>query len=138
MAQEALKIQIDNLQWEVNCLDAENKKLRDCSPEKFRFVDLDNDLSLAQEDISNLNAKLSLQCQQLSERDARIAEDERKLTEMTNKMEELTTTVKDLGEIKSLLETAELKCTELEAQLVAIREEMNSWVSHLSKTCDMM
>ena len=34
MAQEVLKTQIDNLQWEVNRLNAENKKLRDCSPEK--------------------------------------------------------------------------------------------------------
>ena len=34
MAQEVLKTQIDNLKWEVNRLDAENKKLRDCSPEK--------------------------------------------------------------------------------------------------------
>ena len=81
---------------------------------------------------------MSLQCQQLSERDAHIAEDERKLTETTNKMEELTTTVEDLGKTKSLLETAELKCTELEARLVAVQEEMNSRVSHLSETCDMM
>ena len=34
MAQEALKIQIDNLQWEINRLDNENQKLRDISPER--------------------------------------------------------------------------------------------------------
>ena len=65
-----------------------------------------------------------------------IAKDE--LTEMTNKMEKLTTAVKDFGETKSLLETAELKFTEVEAQLVAVQEEKNSRISHLSKTCDMM
>ena len=56
MTQEALKAQIDNLQWEANRLDSENKKLRDSSPEKSRFVDLENELSLAQEDITNHNA----------------------------------------------------------------------------------
>ena len=138
MSQGALKTQIDNLQWEVNRLGVENKKLRDCSPEKSRFVELENELSLAQEDISNLNAELSLQHQQLSKRDTRIVEDEQKLTETTNKMEELTTAVEDLGKTKLLLETAKLKCTELEAQLAVVQEEMNSWVSHLSETCDMI
>ena len=60
MTQEALKIQIDNLQWEANRLDSENKKLRDSSPEKSQFVNLENELSLAQEDITNHNAELSL------------------------------------------------------------------------------
>ena len=54
MAQEALKTQIDNLQWEINRLDSENQKFRDVSPERSRFVDLENELSLAKEDITNL------------------------------------------------------------------------------------
>ena len=45
VTQETLKTQIDNLQWEVNHLDAENMKLRDCSPEKSGFVDLENELN---------------------------------------------------------------------------------------------
>ena len=60
MTKEAFKIQIDNLQWEENRLDSENKKLRDSSLEKFWFVNLENELSLAQEDITNHNAELSL------------------------------------------------------------------------------
>ena len=70
--------------------------------------------------------------------DACIVEDEYKLIEMTNKMEELTITVKELGKTKSLLEIAELKHMETEAQLVAVQEEMNSQVSHLSETCNAM
>ena len=53
-------------------------------------------------------------------------------------MEELVIAVKELSKTKSLLEAAELKRTEMEAQLVAVQEEMNSWLSHLSKTCDMI
>ena len=135
MTQEALQTQIDKLQWEVNHLDSENKNLRDSSP---RFVDLENELSLAQEDITNLNAELSLQRQQLSEHDVHIAENELKLTESTHKIEELTTALEELNEIKSRLETAEQQCMETEAKLVAAREEMNSRVSHLSKTYDIM
>ena len=61
-----------------------------------------------------------------------------KLTETTNKIEELVTAVEELSETKSLLEATELKRMETEAQLVAVQEEMNSRVLHLSKTCDMM
>lgn len=53
----------------MNQLYVENKKLRDCSPEKSRFVELENEMSLAKEDITNLNAELTLQCQQLSKQD---------------------------------------------------------------------
>lgn len=41
-------------------------------------------------------------------------------------MEELTTAVKELGDTKSLLETAELKCMEMKSQLVAVQEETSS------------
>ena len=67
MAQEALKTQIDSLQWEVNRLDAENQKLREFNPERSQFVELESELSLAKEDITNLNAEVDSQHQQLTE-----------------------------------------------------------------------
>ena len=90
MAQEALKTQIDNLQWEINRLDSENQKLRDVNPERSRFVDVESELSLAKEDITNLTAEVNSQRQQLTERDERITEDERKITESTKEIERLT------------------------------------------------
>ena len=68
MAQEALKTQIDSLQWEVNRLDDENQKLREFNPERSQFVELESELSLAKEDITNLNAEVDSQRQQLTER----------------------------------------------------------------------
>ena len=65
MAQEALKTQIDSLQWEINCLDAENRKLRESNLERSQFIDLKSELALAKEDVSNLTGKVDLQRQQL-------------------------------------------------------------------------
>ena len=93
MAQEALKTQIDSLQWEINRLDSENQKLRDFSPERSRFVDLESELSLAKEDIASLTAEVNSQRQQLTERDERITEDERKITESAEEIEKLTATI---------------------------------------------
>ena len=78
MAQEALKTQIDSLQWEINCLDAENWKLRESNIERSQ---LESELALAKEDVTNLTGEVDSQRQQLYERDLRITESERKLTE---------------------------------------------------------
>ena len=106
MAQEALKTQIDSLQWEINRLDSENQKLRDVNPEKSQFVDMEEELSLAKEDITNLTAEVNLQRQQLAERDERITEDEREITELSKEIESLTATVQELRVSASQLQTA--------------------------------
>ena len=93
MAQEALKTQIDSLQWEINRLDSENQKLRDFSPESSRFVDLESELSLAKEDIISLTAEVSLQYQQLTEREEHITKDEHRITKSAEEIERLTATV---------------------------------------------
>ena len=46
MAQEALKTQIDSLQWEINRLDAENRKLRESNLERSQFIDFESELAL--------------------------------------------------------------------------------------------
>ena len=89
MAQEALKTQIDSLQWEINRLDAENRKLRESNLERSQFIDLESELVLAKEDVTNLTGEVDLQRQQLYERDLRITESERKLTEAESVIEEL-------------------------------------------------
>ena len=137
MAQEALKTQIDSLQWEINCLDSENQKLRDVNPEKSQFVDMEEELSLAKEDITNLTAEVNLQRQQLAERDERITEDEREITELSKEIESLTATVQELRVSASQLQTAveaEQRRSEAEEQLLT----SNSQVSHLGDTCAML
>ena len=63
MAQEALKTQIDSLRWEINHLDSENQKLQDVNPERSEFLDMENELSLAKEDITSLTTEINLQRQ---------------------------------------------------------------------------
>ena len=138
MVQKALKTQIDNLQWEINRLDSENQKLRDVSLERSRFVDVESELSLAKEDITNLTAEVNSQRQQLTERDEHITEDKRKITESAKEIERLTATIQELcisaSQLQAAADEAEQRCSEAEAELVT----MNSQVSHLSKTCTML
>ena len=54
MAAEALRTQVDNLQWEVNRLDAENKKLRSANESVSRCVDLELELQQSKEDAAEL------------------------------------------------------------------------------------
>ena len=50
MSAEALRLQLENLQWEANCLDAENRRLRDERPAASALVDLESELERARED----------------------------------------------------------------------------------------
>ena len=55
---ETLRTQIDNLQWEVNCLDAENRKLRSQDESASRCVDLEAELERAREDGEMLSRRV--------------------------------------------------------------------------------
>ena len=45
-----LRLQLENLKWEANRLDAENRKLRDERPAASTLVDLESELERARED----------------------------------------------------------------------------------------
>ena len=131
MAQEALKTQIDSLQWEINRLDAENRKLRESNLERSQFIDLESELALAKEDVTNLIGEVDSQRQQLYERDLRITESERKLTEAESVIEELRENASQLEEASN---EAEHRRSEAELELMT----MNSKVTNLSETCAML
>ena len=58
MAQtETLRTKVDNLQWEVNRLDAENRRLRDDNPETAARVDLEAELEWAKGDVVMLTER---------------------------------------------------------------------------------
>ena len=95
---------------------------------------MEDELSLAKEDITNLTAEVNLQRQQLAERDKRITEDEREITELSKEIESLTATVQELRVSASQLQEAEQRRSEAEEQLLT----SNSQVSHLGDTCAML
>ena len=55
---EALRTQVDSLQWEVNRLDAENLKLRSQSEEAGARVDLEAELEQSKQDVAGLTEQL--------------------------------------------------------------------------------
>ena len=131
MAQEALKTQIDSLQWEINRLDAENRKLRESNLERSKFVDLESELALAKKDVANLTDEVNSQRQQLDERDLRLTESERKLTEAESVIEELRENASQLEEASN---EAEHGRSEAELELIT----MNSKITHLGETCAIL
>ena len=60
---EALQLKIDGLQWEMNRLDAENRKLRLEHPEAGTQIDQTAELQQAQEDVASLVKQLKV-CEQ--------------------------------------------------------------------------
>ena len=57
---EALRTQLDNLQWEVNRLDAENAKLRSLDEAAGRCVDLEGELGGAREEVTTLGKRVKV------------------------------------------------------------------------------
>ena len=51
---EALRTKLDGLQWEVNRLDVENRRLRDANEDASRLVDLEAELGQAKQDVDAL------------------------------------------------------------------------------------
>ena len=51
---EALRTQLDGLQWEVNRLDAENRKLRGEDAEAGARIDLEAELEQSREEVARL------------------------------------------------------------------------------------
>ena len=55
---EALRTQIDSLQWEINRLDAENRKLREANEGAVALVDLETELEESKREVESLKESL--------------------------------------------------------------------------------
>ena len=51
---EALRTQLDNLEWEVNRLDVENRWLREAVTEACKLVDLQTELEQSKAEVATL------------------------------------------------------------------------------------
>ena len=54
---EALKLKIENLQFEMTRLDVENKKLREQNPEESKVIDWEAELEHARDDVARLTKR---------------------------------------------------------------------------------
>lgn len=66
---EALRTQVDNLQWDVNRLDAENRWLREENPDATRAVDLEAELEQLKADVARLTKRVRAYEQQTTDHD---------------------------------------------------------------------
>ncbi len=55
---EALRTKVDSLQWEVNRLDVENRRLRAADEEATLRVDLESELEQTRQDVTTLTKEL--------------------------------------------------------------------------------
>ena len=64
---DALRTKVDGLQWEINRLDAENRRLREGNPEASERVDLEAELQQAKSDEVGLTQRIQMYEKQLEE-----------------------------------------------------------------------
>ena len=72
---EALWVQLDNLKWEVNRLDVENRQLREADTEASKLVDLQADLEQSKAEVAALTQRVRAYEEQLR-RDGGCTEEE--------------------------------------------------------------
>ena len=86
---EALRTKVDGLQWEVNRLDAENRKLRDEKPEQGDRLDLAAELERAKGDVAELMKQREGDEREIDNTKRRADAAERRVTELEARVREL-------------------------------------------------
>ena len=123
MATEALRTQLDELKWEANRLEAENRRLREENPEQSRVVTLEAELEQSKDEAAQLRDRIS-ECERQTEAARTEAANKDDLEEQ---LEEERQTTNGLREALTRSEGRESELTEaLEekgAELVQLRVE---------------
>ena len=108
MAVEALRTQLDSLQWEVNRLDAENRKLRSGNDAVSRVVDLEAELNQAKQDSAELATELEA-CR------AEVAQALQRTTDAAEKIAQVEA-------LESTLSEAQEETTQARAETAQVKE----------------
>ena len=130
-----LRTQIDNLKWEVNRLDVENRRLREEDPAARERVDLESELQQAKETVSELTERATMYETQMEglKRQLAVTTDEqsesrRRLEETTRELDgthdevekatqELEATKRELAEATHRFRVTQARVEDLEAQV---------------------
>ena len=96
---EALRTRNDSLQWEVQRLDAENRRLRERNPEEAESVDREAELEKARSDVAEMTNRVQA-CEQQREESARALEGAERRAVQAEKLAE------ELGEKMKVLSAA--------------------------------
>jgi hypothetical protein len=94
---EALRTQMDNLQWELQRLRVENRKLREQHPEASELVDREAELARARDGVAEMTERVKLLERQLADSVVAATEAERRATAAEGRVAELSDQVKELS-----------------------------------------
>ena len=129
---EALRTQLDNLKWEVNRLDAENRRLHDGNPEATARVDLEDELEKSKAELAWMAGQARESEERLDDHVRTATEAERRAMEAESEAgrqeKALSESQTQLQETVEELRRAEAKTAELQNELAereARLEELN-------------
>ena len=124
---EALRTQLDNLQWEVNRLDVENRRLREADTEACKLMDLQTELEQSMAEVATLTERVRAYGEQVTGSDRATAQVEGCVVEAarhTDAMQEqLQATEEQLQATQEQLQTTEEQLQAKQEQLQAAQEQ---------------
>ena len=124
----------DSLQWEVNRLDAENRRLRADNPTASERADLEAELEQSRGDVARLTSQLQEQERQVEEARLRPEDqdDNAGVQELERMREELRAVNRCLASEKEATANVTARVCDLETELGDVQEECRQYERNLS------
>ena len=124
---EALRTQPDNLQWEFNRLDVENRRLREADTEVCKLVDLQTELEQSKVEVATLTERVRAYGEQETGSTQATAEAECRVIEAARHtdatQEQLQATEEQLQATREQIQTTEEQLQATQEQLQAAQEQ---------------
>ena len=137
---DALRTKMDNLQWEINRLDAENRRLRSENPDASDRVDRETELEQARTDVAASNERARMyeeQVRKLREEIGGRNDDteahERTARELEQTREELRTANDAVVNEREMAAGLKEEVDSLQTQLMELRDELENGESSVRK-----
>ena len=109
---EALRTRLNKLQWDVNQLETENRRLREENPEASRILTLEAALKRSEDETARLRDQITKETTKVGEDDHELSEQLKTQETISKLREALTRSENRESELMNSLEreTAKLKC----------------------------
>ena len=119
---EALRTRVDGLEWEVQRLDAENRKLRAEKPELGECVDLERELKHMKEDIAVWVEQREIDRRKIDDAEHRTKEAETRVEELEARRHELESDSRQNEESRAIESSLRENLVALESELTVVQD----------------
>ena len=152
---EALRTRVDNLQWEVQRLEVENRKLRERDPAAGERVDREAELESARANVEEMAERIKTMEQQLADSEAAVTEARHRTSQAVENVAELDQRIADLmarrdeeratardeasahqttmSQLEEALQSSRSRARELETELAAAEEARQATVAGVAE-----